>query len=138
MIDEQKCDGLDDTGWRYNAPIFEPCFDIEEVYPNGDRLPGIWITTPVKDDKGDTIGQNCVLLYPSAIPGLTTEDTYGEDALFYGGRYYDEAMGYTDPNDHDKRVGCLSVAVEAGETWYAKALASARAGMKRCEQEISL
>jgi len=37
-----------------------------------------------------------------------------------------------------KAVDCLSVAVDAGEAWYAKALASARAGVERCDQEVAL
>lgn len=33
-------------------------------------------------------------------------------------------------------VRALGVAVESGETWYEKALVSARAGVKRCKQEL--
>ena len=33
-------------------------------------------------------------------------------------------------------VRSLDAAVDAGETWYEKALANARAGVKRCEQEL--
>ena len=36
-----------------------------------------------------------------------------------------------------RSVAGLDAAVDAGETWYEKALASARAGVKRCEQEIA-
>lgn len=75
--------------------------------------------------------------------------------LYFGGCCYDEAMGYTDPEDHDKRIGCfraaeayylrsaecgnavegLEFAVDNGEVWYGKPLALARAGVKRCRQE---
>ena len=37
---------------------------------------------------------------------------------------------------YDKAVSGLEFAVEAGETWYEKALSGARAGAKRCQQEI--
>lgn len=35
-------------------------------------------------------------------------------------------------------VAALEVAVDSGETWYEKALAGARAGVKRCQQEVAL
>ena len=36
---------------------------------------------------------------------------------------------------YDKAASALEVAVDAGETWCEKALAGARAGVKRCRQE---
>ena len=37
---------------------------------------------------------------------------------------------------YGKAVSGLECAVEAGDTWYEKALAGARAGVKRCKQEV--
>ena len=94
-------------GWRFDAPVFAANHDIERQYPNGDKLPGIWITEPVEDGEGIVIGRNCVMLYPSELVG---DDIDGEDALYYGACYYDEAMEYIDPADHEKRVECFQAA----------------------------
>jgi len=58
------------------------------------------------------------------------------------GECYEEGIGTPVSFDralawYRKAVDCLSAAVEAGEVWYAKALTSARAGAKRCEQEMT-
>ena len=98
------------SGRRNCAQAFEPCFEIEKAYPNGDKLPGIWITAPTKDDEGNVVGRKRTLLYPNTMPDMALEDTYGEDALYFGGCYYDEAMGYTDALEHDLRVECFRAA----------------------------
>lgn len=38
---------------------------------------------------------------------------------------------------YNKAVAALEVAVENGDTWYEKALSGARAGEKRCQQEVT-
>jgi TPR repeat protein len=95
---------------RYSAAAFEPYLEIEKAYPNGDKLPGVWITKPMHDCEGNRIGRNCVTLYLGTTAGLIPEDPDGEDALYYGGCYYDEAMGYTDPLEHDLRIECFQAA----------------------------
>ncbi|MBW3089072.1 sel1 repeat family protein [Bifidobacterium sp. 82T24] len=37
-------------------------------------------------------------------------DPYGDDALHYGGMYYEEGMGYTAPKDHGRRLDCFKAA----------------------------
>ena len=104
-------DGHDERqGLQYCAPAFDPCFEMQESYPNGDKLPGIWVTRPVTDSGGGVVGRMREMLYPFAVSDLASDDVDGEDALYYGGRYYDEAMGYTDPHDHDMRIECFQAA----------------------------
>lgn len=43
-------------------------------------------------------------------PGMDPEDSDGEMALHYGRTYYNEAMAYTDPDDHKTRVDCFRAA----------------------------
>ena len=38
------------------------------------------------------------------------EDPHGEEALWEGSGYYDKAMSYTDPDDHEKRIRCFQAA----------------------------
>lgn len=45
--------------------------------------------------------------YPALGP---EEDPDGELALWEGGGYYDEAMGYADPADREKRIECFRAA----------------------------
>lgn len=87
-----------------DAPVLEVCFDIEQSYPNGDVLPGLWITEPVEDGAGAVLGRTYVLRYDPR------DDRDGDDALWYGGDYYNEAMGYTDSADRAKRVDCFRAA----------------------------
>ena len=60
------------------------------------------------------------------------------------GRYWREGGGNPgEPYPREARAfecfaaAALEVADDAGEAWYEKALASARAGIKRCEQETA-
>lgn len=96
--------GREERSWSQAAPVFAPEFDEEEQYPNGDKLPGLWITAPIQDREGNPAGRNCIYLYSPAF------DPGGEDALYYGGCYYDEGMGYTDPADRGKRLDCFRAA----------------------------
>ena len=97
-------------GYSHSAPVFEIDFDGEEEYPNGDKLPHLWITVPMVNDKGEVVGRTYTMHYPSSQYHLDPNDTHGDDALYYGGCYYDEAMGYTDPEDHQKRIECFQAA----------------------------
>lgn len=106
------------THWVHrDDPVFEVSFDGSITYPNGDKLPPIWVTEPIFDGEGGYEGRTCTMIYPYSdhefpFPGHDDED--GEDALYYGGRYYDEGMGYTDFADRDKRVDCF----RAAEVFY--------------------
>ncbi len=102
------------THWTHrNDPVLELNLRIMKDYPNGDRLPGIMITEPIFDDEGGYDGRTYMMVYPYLdrefpFPGHDDED--GEDALYFGGCYYDEGMGYTDPDERDKRVDCFRAA----------------------------
>lgn len=102
------------THWMHrNDPVLELNFRNMTDYPNGDRLPSIMITEPIFDDEGGYDGRTYMMIYPYLdhefpFPGHDDED--GEDALYFGGCYYDEGMGYTDPDERDKRVGCFRAA----------------------------
>lgn len=106
-----------DAFFSSTAPEFDPDIDMMFDYPNGDRLPGVWVTEPLGDDDGNYLGRTYVTTYPQSGPNYPYskyKDEGGEDALYYGGCYYDEGMGYTDPADHDKRIGCF----RAAEVFY--------------------
>lgn len=100
--------------WTHrDDPVFEVNFDSMTDYPNGDRLPGIWITEPILTDDGGYDGRTYTMAYPywdQGFPFPASGDEYGEDALYYGGCYYDEGMGYTDSGDREKRVDCFRAA----------------------------
>ena len=91
--------------WEHrDDPIFELDFDNETKYPNGDTLPSMMISKPIIDEYGDYNGRTFVMKYPFSV------DFNGEDALYYGGGYYDEGMSYTDPEDKAKRIECFQAA----------------------------
>lgn len=106
------------THWVHrDDPVFEVSFDGDITYPNGDKLPPIWVTEPIFDGEGGYDGRTYMMSYPYwdhefPFPGHDDED--GEDALYYGGCYYDEGMSYTDPADHDRRIDCF----RAAEVFY--------------------
>lgn len=101
---------------RHDTHALEIIFDIMKSYPNGDQVPGLWITSPIHDDQGNLLGRTYSLPYPlpsfvdEFYPGMDPDDSNGEIALYYGGTYYDEAMPCTDPADHELRVGCFRAA----------------------------
>lgn len=111
-----NADGTKTWGMKWahrDDPVFEVILDVVIDYPNGDKLPGIWITEPIFNDEGRSDGRTYTMAYPYAdhefsFPGDDDED--GSDALFYGGGYYDEGMSYTDPADHEKRIECFQAA----------------------------
>lgn len=77
------------------------------------------------DPNGDKAwGTNWDHQFP--FPGHDDED--GEDALYYGGCYYDEGMGYSDPADHDKRIECF----KAAEVFYRHAAGRGNAVASMC------
>lgn len=105
------------TTWQHrDDPVFQIDSCNSMTYPNGDTLPGIWITQPIKDGKGGYDGRTYMMIYPlpslyeNFFPESDPDDADGEIALYYGGGYYDEGMGYTDPADHAKRVDCFKAA----------------------------
>lgn len=98
------------ASWGDAAPVLAPDFSDMKTYPNGDVLPSIWVTVPVVDENEDYIGRTCIMKYPSPYDDGYSEDTYGWDALYYGGGYVDEGMSYADAADHDKRIDCFKAA----------------------------
>lgn len=89
-----------------DVPVFEVIPGVQSEYSNGDRLPGIWVTRPISDNSGMYLGRFYEVPYPSD----DYDDVYGDDALYYGGGYYDEAMSYSDPADRQKRIDCFRAA----------------------------
>lgn len=102
------------THWTHrDDPVFQTDRSNMTDYPNGDRLPSIWITEPIFDGRGGYDGRTYMMVYPYRdhkfpFPGHDDED--GQDALYYGGGYYDEGMGYIDPSDHEMRIDCFRAA----------------------------
>ena len=87
-----------------SAPIYEVNVDLTQTYPNGDTLPSIRITQPAEPGNGH--GERAtVTWYP-----YFARDWGGDDALYYGGRCYEEGMGYTDSADREARIACFQAA----------------------------
>ncbi len=100
-------------GMPSDAAIFEVNTQNMTAYPNGDRLPAIVVTQPFFDVEAGCSGRTHTTVYPydrQQLARFDDDDEDGDDALYYGGCYYDEAMGYTDPADHGKRVDCFRAA----------------------------
>ena len=87
-----------------NVPIYEVNVDLTQEYPNGDTLPSIWITSSEEAGNGNT-GRVSVTWYP-----YFARDWGGDDALYYGGCYYEEGMGYADSADREARIACFQAA----------------------------
>ena len=95
-----NADGTKTWGMKWahgDDPVFEVILDVVIDYPNGDKLPGIWITEPIFNDEGRSDGRTYTMAYPYAdhefsFPGDDDED--GSDALFYGGGYYDRFLQF--------------------------------------------
>lgn len=104
------------------VPVYELDFGSMSTYPNGDMLPGIWVTRPMFGDGEDPSGRTYVQFCPHP------EDHDGDDALYFGGCYYDEAMSYTDAADHDKRIECF----QAAELLYRHAAGKGNAVANMC------
>lgn len=104
------------TSGHYDHLVFEVSFDNLTAYPNGDKLPDILVTRPIHDSNSGYDGRTHPMIYPSGpfydelFPRGDASDEDGDIALHYGGCYYDEGMGYTDPADHEKRVDCFRAA----------------------------
>lgn len=69
MIDRMD-NGLWGVSWEYrNDPVFDVVFEDMVEYPNGDRLPSIFITEPILNAAGDFDG-TCVPLSVRDARGL--------------------------------------------------------------------
>lgn len=87
-----------------DAPVFTVDSAATTDYPNGDSLPAVRIYERLLDENGRDAGRVFAMDYPFY------PDEDGNDALYYGGGYYEEGMSYTDPADHDRRVACFQAA----------------------------
>ena len=94
---------------REGLRVFVLDYSEKTKYPNGDELPAIWVTEPVHGDVDDSV-RICIARYPDAESDQPYRDPYGDDAMYYGSRYYNEAMSYTDCGDREKRVDCFRAA----------------------------
>lgn len=114
MIDSSGDTSRDRLWKRRDAPVFAVSSEGGEVtYPNGDTLPSLWVTEPISDEDGRCNGRMYEMIYPYRDQGFicpVADDSDGTDALYYGGGYYDEGMGYTDPVDREKRIDCFRAA----------------------------
>ena len=121
-----------EISWVYrDDPVMEVEFGRDTTYPNGDKVPGIWVTQPIRNDEGNIDGRTYTMVYPYTshefpFPGHDDED--GEDALYYGGCYYEEAMEYTDSADREKRVDCF----RAAEIFYRHSAGRGNAAAYMC------
>ena len=87
-----------------SVPIYEVNVGLTQTYSNGDTLPSIRITEPAEPGDGHK-GRVTVTWYPNFA-----RDWGGDDALYYGGRCYEEGMGYTDSADREARIACFQAA----------------------------
>ncbi len=88
----------------HDANIYELIFEDFTTYGNGDKLPGIWVTSAVYDSDNHYLGHTYTMPYTGA------DDPDGEDALFYGGGLYDEGMRLTAPEHAETRRDCFRAA----------------------------
>lgn len=88
----------------HNANIYELIFEEFTEYDNGDRLPGVWITSAVYDSKNNYLGHTYMMPY------VATDDPGGDDAIFYGGGLYDDGMRLDDPAYAEARLDCFKTA----------------------------
>lgn len=88
----------------HNANINELIFEEFTEYENGDKLPGVWVTSAVYDSDNNYLGHTYMMPY------VASDDPTGEDALFYGGGLYDEGMRLSDPALSEARLDCFKTA----------------------------
>lgn len=88
----------------HDANIYELIFEDFTTYDNGDKLPGIWVTSAVYDSDNHYLGHTYTMPYTG------TDDPDGEEALFYGGGLYDEGMRLTAPEHAEARLDCFKAA----------------------------
>lgn len=88
----------------HDANIYELIFEDFTTYDNGDKLPGIWVTSAVYNSDNHYLGHTYTMPYTGA------DDPDGEDALFYGGGLYDEGMRLTAPEHAEARLDCFKAA----------------------------
>ena len=106
----------------HEASVLEIETDDVTRYPNGDALPAMWITRNASDCRSRPAKR----VYECRYSG--DDDLDGDDALYYGGRYYDEGMSYTDPADHGRRIECF----QAAELLYRHSAAQGNAVANLC------
>ena len=121
---KHRSNNLSTDGMMHEGAVFDVDLSAFTAYPNGDVLPSIWVTRSIQDERGVSIGRVRSLLYPNP----NYDDADGEDALYYGGCYYDEAMSYTDQLYHDQRIDCF----RAAELFYRHAAAKGNAVANLC------
>ena len=99
-------------------------FLIDQTYMSPGGLPGLTITALIYDvdDDGHEFPCGRVLERPYPPTDDVLEeygfDPHGDDnpvdtgdwAVHEGARFYNEAMSYTDPSDHGKRIDCFRMA----------------------------
>ena len=89
--------------WARNAPVFASNNEFEwggRTWP----YPDVWVTEQRCEPTAERTGRMCV--------GHYTPDTDpdGDDALYYGGGYYDEGMACMGEGEHEKRIMCFQAA----------------------------
>lgn len=89
---------------RHDCNAYELIFEDFTTYGNGDKLPGIWVTSAVYDSDNNYLGHTCIMPYTGS------DDLDGEDALFYGGGLYDDGMRLADPAFAEARLDCFKAA----------------------------
>lgn len=105
MIEVCGLEGQDVIRDNEQGFVYVVCLSKEyRTYSNGDKLPDLWVSDPLFDDKGNYTGRTDMILYCSE------HDEHGENALYFGGCYYDEGMSYTNPSDYHKRIQCFMAA----------------------------
>lgn len=97
---------------RCDMPVFE--FDFDGFHETrAGRLPSVWVTVPLyrATDESDPLHRDRIDIWP---PDYLDEDdaTYpdGGVPLKYGSWYYNEAMRYQAPDEHEMRVEAFQAA----------------------------
>lgn len=88
----------------HNSNIHELIFEEFTDYKDGDRLPGVWVTSAVYDYDDNYLG------HTYTMPYVASEDPDGEEALFYGAELYEDGMELSDPAYAEPRLDCFRTA----------------------------
>lgn len=106
----------------HNSNIYELIFEEFTEYENGDRLPGVWITSAVYDFDDNYLG------HTYTMPYVASGDPGGEEALFYGGGLYDDGMRLSNAVFTEARLDCF----KAAELLYRHSAGKGNAVAKLC------
>lgn len=106
MINEEFYNCRLEVNTVYDPDSEVPVYELDQAWFDSDcAYPGVWVTRP-EQDVDDEYYRGLPVLYPTGCK----DDPEGHIAFSLGADYYNEAMGYVDARDHQKRIECFKAA----------------------------